>query len=506
MRLGAMAMRSSERGVALVTVLLIGAVMTVTASTAAFVTINEFNAGGADRRAAAALAVAESGIDRLIMELRRGANDWERLNEAGCRYDAIKLPQGVLADGETYDVLLTAYTLVDESGNPLPPEDRIPPLPWSSGNDSLPVCTSRIPSPKPNDNPNVHLFAITSTGNRPAAKRVVRQILRIEATPLPVGVFAESIDGNGSVRFQQMSFVSPGDIRGRDKIALSGYDPYYTMGDFYGSAYSTADPANCHVTVISSCIPAAVHALGSVYCVSSCGGSANNKREHPPSPNCQANGTGGTAGQSLWDGSSDGGEFAASQACSPRPSGTIPPRSSYTLDDYRRTVPRLLTEREYQVLRETARTTGLYCTPTTCTKAGSAPFTFPQHITDTTIAGLPNSFIAYFDFPAGSTQTVSWQAVVQPCSDTGQSRSVVVAVRNGNLEVNKSSGTNEAVGAFLVPQGTFEASGFTIHGTIMAKEFYLRGNALFKNSSCWVTHMPGALLDYTPTRWHEVDR
>ena len=62
-----------ETGIAMVIVLFVGAALTVVASTAAFVTIQDFRAGGDDRRAAEALSYAESGVERLMLQIRRAA-------------------------------------------------------------------------------------------------------------------------------------------------------------------------------------------------------------------------------------------------------------------------------------------------------------------------------------------------------------------------------------------------------------------------------------------------
>src|SRR5687768_361922 len=74
----------NQRGVAMVTVLLVAAVLTVVSSTAAFVTIEEFSATNDDLKAARALSYAEAGIDRALYALRSGIWEWDEMVMAGC--------------------------------------------------------------------------------------------------------------------------------------------------------------------------------------------------------------------------------------------------------------------------------------------------------------------------------------------------------------------------------------------------------------------------------------
>ena len=73
-----------ERGVALVTVLFIGAVMTVTVSAAAFIAVGEFRASNRDRGATTALALSEAGIDRTIQWIRSNKVPWRFIALSGC--------------------------------------------------------------------------------------------------------------------------------------------------------------------------------------------------------------------------------------------------------------------------------------------------------------------------------------------------------------------------------------------------------------------------------------
>lgn len=509
----------NERGVAMATVLFIGSALTVIASTGAYVAVRDLKVGRDDRRGAEALSFAEAGVDRMVDLLRNGGTyvqstasaadrqstgipSWAELNEAGCALGPLRLPAGQLGTGRTYDVYLTVYDPTKPVGQ------RVPPLPWTVSNDtSSPVCTGRVVSPAATPSDSDHLFAISSMGSHPAAKRQVLQVIEIDAAGLPIGLFAQSASMTGNADIESMSLVTPGDVSGREKVSFKGLDPYYTMADFYGSAFASAGQ-----------IPAAVHALGVVTCVSNCntaGSGQGRKQVHPPALNCGANGTGdgAPAWQSMWDGSGLGGPISGD--CTGRNISVPPPTSRFDSATYQRVSPRPdLTEEDYERLKEAAKTHGVYCTnigTSYCQVRGGPNISLGTFMTwtDSTITTYNlTRFVVYFDFAPGSNQTVTWNAALSPCSDTDPSanRSAVVVARHGNIKT-QGAGAGEAVGAWLLPEGTFDAGGsITIHGTIIANKIEMRGNTKFKNSNCWMKTMPGAFLDYTATHWSEVDR
>jgi hypothetical protein len=469
---GSMSRFRDQRGVAMITVLFIGAALTIVSSTAAFVTIQELRSSTDDRKASAALSYAEAGVDRLLLEMRRGSFDWGDIRLAGCdaTHPAVRI-QGTIGNG-SFDSSLTVY-----NPNGATAADRLPPA----------ACVGRSTSPK-----EEAFFAITSTGRHPAARRVVRQQLSIQPLGLPIGVFADRVDGNGTPVMLSISLVSPGNVVGRDKIGFTGNDPWYKLGDFY-PGLSTTTP-----------IPAAVHAAGTVF--------DKGSSEHPPSPNCGAN-TRGTNGQSVWDGSGSGAPL--SSGC-PAWGPTFPPTARFTSTDLNRVSPRpSLSEQDYMTLREAAKTSGLYCTPSggnfSCLRQGTAT-TITGTVQPGDMGGLVNvgSFVAYFDFPSGgnpfsNSNTVKFKAAIGPCSDDpAANRGVVLIIRNGSLSMQSGA---VVTGAIILPEGRFDSEGnFTTHGTIIAKEFWLRGGATFEMSECWIRNMPAPFLDVTTGRWNEVDR
>ncbi|MGH2729591.1 MAG: pilus assembly PilX N-terminal domain-containing protein [Actinomycetota bacterium] len=460
-----------EAGVAMITVLFIGAVLTIVGVTAATLAVNELRAGLDDRKASEALGYAEAGVDRLVLELKRGSFTWGDIREAGCERPSLSLPAGAIGDG-SFQAELLVYdpAAIDEAS-------RFPPA----------ACLAR-PEAR-----FAHTFAITSTGVHPTAKRVVRHVIKIAPLQIAMGISADRVDANGQAGMLNVSVLTPGDITGREKLGFTGLDPFYSLADFYpGESASTP-------------MPAAAHAVGTIYFV----GGGKNKQEHPPSLNCTANPR-GDLGQSLWDGSGSGGAITA--GCS----GQVgwPPTSLFTNDDLQRIAPtKSLSDQEYITLREAARTSGLYCFneggTAQCVVAGVAQ-SLSSTIQDGDLAGLPSNFVAYFDFAPGSDpfsvgNTIKWKANVGPCSDSPSlNRSVTLIVRNGSLSMENGS---TVTGAVILPEGAFDSSGsFGVHGVVSAKEVRMRGGATFELSDCWVRNMPGALLDVTPLHWSELDR
>jgi hypothetical protein len=490
-----------DAGVAMVTVILVGASLTVVASAGATIAIQDFRSGANDRRATEALTFAESGVDRMLLELRRGGYGWRRLNEAGCSLPPIAVPQGNLGSNRYYNAYLTVYK------NDAVPENRLPVVgtwepgqTWSTANDSKPVCTSHD-----NVSPRTPmLFAITSTGEHPTATRVVRQVVRISARGLPIGMYADSVNvQGGNPSAISISLITPGNVDGREKLEFTGYDPYYTLGYFWAGQSMTV-PA-----------PAAVHARGTINCSKqACG---DDQREHPGPLNCTANAS--ANGQSQWDQSGLGGSLSGLTKC-PQWNGSPsapPPYSSFSDADLERSRPTpTLAEEDYAMLKQAAKDRGLYCLMTGSNNSGtctSPSGSFTTNGTIQNVSGVGNHFVAYFDYPTtgdpfSSQRTVTWKMGVGPCTyDETTNKSAIIVVRYGSVDL---TGKDEIVGAFFAPEGQawLRGSGgiVKIHGTTIAKRIDIGGNAEVLLSECWVMNMPNAFLQVRPLSWSEVDR
>jgi hypothetical protein len=482
----------NEAGVAMMTVILVAAALTAVATASSVIAIQGLRSSSEDWRGTRAQSYAEAGLQRFLNDLKVGSVGINSVITAGCSTAPVQIPPGVVGNG-TYAAQLTVY-----NPNTTP---QVPPSPWTVANTSSPPCLGRSSSTKV-----PQLYAITSTGStgtvasptpgtEGVGRRVLRGVVTISGSGLPVGVYVRNVDANGNPDFNNISLFARGDVVGREKLAFTGNDLYYTLGDVY-PGLSTTTP-----------IPAGVHATGAIYATT------NTKKgvEHPPNPNCNANPR-GTAGQSLWDGSVTGG--TVSSGCSGQ-SG-YPPTSKFTGNDLdritgRNTLPQL-TALEYASLKSTAQSSGIYCAMAaggnsgTCTKQG-ATWTKPAVINTGDLSPLKN-FVAYFEFPSATNalnQDIKWNATVGPCStDPAVNQSAVVVIRNGSATLR---GGGSMYGSVIAPEGYVDSAGnYTVTGSIIANQLRLRGTAAFKLDACAVANTPATLMNVTGGRWSEVDR
>ena len=480
----------TDSGVAMVTVLLVGMVLTVVTSMAAFSTIQEIKAGTSDRKAAEALSYAEAGIDRFLRYVRVENVTWHKLIVAGCEdAEGLTVPKGVLGDGQ-FEATLKVYEPNPPSGNQA---DKIVPG----------ACNYR--ATVPNDPEGQH-FIITSKGSETGANRVVQQIVKVTPLGLPIGIYAQAIDAGGTPDMTGISMFTEGQIVGREKIQFEGIDPYYTMADFFPDGVSGRS--------MTEHVPAGAHAISGIFL------KQNGTRPEFPGPtapttrNCTANGTvNGVVGQSLWDSDGSTATGTVTAGCTGQTGYPLSSKFTPTIMDKIR--PHQLTEQDHQALRDAARTSGIYCsigTTTSCTRMGQPMSGMPAAWQDGDIAPLfaagNNNFVAYFDFLTGATLSnkISWKAEVWGCNATNPdlNRSAVIVTRRGGLDIQSNARVN---GAFLM-DGELGYSGTpTLNGPIISQAgFRISGTANFSLDDCWVRNMPGPFLTTAPTTWAEVDR
>jgi hypothetical protein len=489
-----MARLRNETGIAMVTVLLVGAALTASAGAAAFVTVQDLKATTDDSRGSSALAYAEGGIDRLILDIRRGLVTWYDIRLAGCTTNPANVtpdnPQGrdyLTSSGQlgqgTFKARLEVYT---------PPTSTTPAKYADTG-----ACTGRSGSPpryKEGQN-----FVITSVGEQPTARRVVRSVVKISARGFPVGVFARRVQVNGTPNLVNISLISDGDVLNRSKYAVSGTDLYYRIKDFWPSVSGATGDQR---------VPAGVHTIAQIY-------TQNSATEHPAEQgvNCIANRNTGTEGQSQWDQSGYGGTITRNTAC-PGQSLLPPPSSKMVQADLDRVAPTpKVSDQDYLTLKAAAKQDGIYCYiattgATSCTKKGAA-WSLPSPIQSSALTGLAASWVAYFEYQdpskAETGNLISWNANVGSTSScTTPYQYGIIVVRNGSFHINGNTDLN---GVLLVPEGKVTDQGtFTINGTIIAKSIESGGDGTFQMNQCWLDHLPGPFLDATTSRWSEVDR
>ena len=465
----------------MVVVLLVGAALTVVSSTATFLTIQEFRASGADRTSTQALGYAEAGLDRMIQVIK--TTPWNDLMESGCDDDDLITVDGVVGSG-SFSGSVTAE--VD--------------------------CAAPVPNPF-----EPQFVTVVSEGDIGDASRIVRQTLRVVSGGLPIGIYAYnfvSASGEGSTgnKFDGISLITQGNVSSRDKLSFTGFDPWLSQFDIFGTGPDTSClPSTGMVCNTTNSLPAAVHAGGTITCDAANSCSSSGKTEHVGSPDtaafdlaCRANGGKGTVGQSAWDGSSRGGPIGTSTC----PGSTMgkAPTSLFTLEDAIRLAPDPTPDKiDYDALKAAAQESGIYCSwnsstkKPVCTKnggAGSNDLTFQN----SDLAGLPEDYIVYFDFPVADRQEVKWQASSGSCV---AGRSSVIVVRNGDIDIDGGS----VAGGILAADGTVKVGGTsTVHGTIIAQTIDTRGNSSFKLDECAINALTAPFINVTPGQWSEIDR
>lgn len=483
----------NQRGVAMVSVLLVGASLTAVTSAAAFVTIKEFGAGSDDRKASTALAYAEAGVDRFLEHLKRGLYTYQEINHAGCgTVPAVSIPQGSIGNG-TYQASMTVY-------DPQPPA--------GASNFAPDACDTRPAKAHPGqDGADNTYFVIESTGRHPDATRVVRQVVAIAPLRLPVGIFANFVNKQSAKHdFHNISMLAKVSVTDRENLYFHGIDNYYLMRDFYPDGVSGPeedDPAK-----------ASVHAAGTIYLKNS-----SSPQFAAATKNCQAEKQ-PNDGQSLWDSDGSSGTGAITETCPPQTG--YPLTSRFTIDMLETIAQPVLSEADYQVLRDAAKTQGVYCSfngsgPSdgkgdTCIKQGQtqAGIDYKTYINQVLLSGT-NNIIAYFDFRSGTpTQNnIGRLGEVWGCdaANPANTKSLVAVVRNGGIDYAGASG--DRINGALIMDGDWAGNGsFLLNGSLI-----VNGTVYFHSSSqnftldeCWVDNMPGSFMTANTGKWTEVDR
>ena len=508
----------SDRGVAMIIVLLVGASLTAVSSVATFAMIREFGASDDDRRSAQAFAAAEAGVDRFLAYLKSGKVTYGLLNQAGCAKPPLALPQGSVGGG-TYTASITVYNNQATGAAQFPPA----------------ACASRPTRPVlGQDNAGNTYFIITSQGSFAAATKVIRQVVSLQPIGLPVGIYGRSITvQSANHAFPTVSMVSETTIQNRSDLRFSGLDPWYVMKNIYPDPGGDVQLANVAGAGPLDPAPAAAHAAGQIFL-----GNARDP-EFPPTKNCAANGGPGldaaTRAQSIWDSDGSSGSGTITSGCSSWPgyapvaggAGVYPKSSKFTVDQLATFASPRLTEEDYQTLKDAAKTYGVYCSfpgasdptglktciraGTTVTGAGADYFALVKQLAD----GGEKNILGYVEFRTGAvsannvfkTADLGATTVYGCNTDPELSKSLVTIVRRGGVNYDGAGG--DKINGVFVIDGNWSSNGsFTFNGSLI-----VQGNLHFQSSSqtysldtCWVSNTPGPFFRVVPGAWSELDR
>lgn len=440
-----------DRGVAVLTVFMVGAILTALGVAVTQATITNLDNAGRDRVAGGALGAAEAGIAGAISHMRD--------NGVRAFCDTCTTPWNV-----------SAPTTLTYTGG---------------GQAVVSIKTIEAYAP-PAIKTGRYLIRSTGTSGAGPGKRTLEQTVAVTPFAFPLGVYSQAkVNLGGQVKIAQESLFSGDCIDSRSKLSFiagptgSVVDPY---NDIPAGAHSVSyitdqNQAKCSTNL--STIKDTIHSLGTC------------STKYPT------------------DQSKLGGPFVspAGDTCitASMGKGDYPTKGSkFDLDTLRDTygfVPRGLTDEQYALLKSRAKAAGTYFT------GGTAPV-FPPA---SNIPGTPGyNPIIYIEGQNLSltTQLNGYGWVADP-SCTQLHPSVILVVERGTLSIGSST---NLTGHVFVPDGTTDFSGGAqLTGTIFTAELKFTGggdNSTSGNiglNDCYTRNTHGGLFDVTKERFRQVD-
>ena len=436
-----------ESGVALLSVLLVGVILTGLGLALARTTLTNLDNAGRDRVSSGALGVAEAGVASAIGYIRdNGVNQLC----AGCTtpWNAAAPRTLSISGGRA----VVTITVVERYAPPTVPLGRY--LIRSVG---------------------------TTAGTSPG-KRTVEQAIDVKPFAFPLGVYtAAKANLGGTVNITQESFFSGQCIDSRSKMTFlqgasgSWLDPY---NDIPAGAHSASYITDTNTNVCSTDL-ASVRATdaGALHRTNTC---------H----------------ETYWaDQSALGGPFT-SGTCALRTAGKgdYPTAGSRFSHDVMRDrygfLPRGLPEDQYALLKAKAKANGTYFpagTAVTIPAASAVPGTPGYN---------PVVYVEGQDLSLG-TEFNGYAWVADP-SCVGLHPSVLLVVERGSLKLGSST---NFTGNLFVPDGDVSFSGGAVlTGTVFTKNLKFTGSGTIGLNECAARGTHGSLLGVDKTRFRQLDQ
>ena len=447
-----------DSGMAMLTTIMVMAVLTGFAVTVSVVSINNSQNAGRDRQAGEALNLAEGGVAQAVEYMRA-----KGVGELTC-YETVYATNP--SDPSCADAVAW--------GNPDPAKSQKVTLGpdrnyrvWIGVIQAPSVLTSHV------GRYLVHSEGLSGSG--PGARRIQME-LTVKPFTFPLGVFGDDITAGGNIGVTNESVFAKNCVNQREKISFAG-----AVDLAYG-------------------IPPAVHSAQYInYATNGCS-SNDNKNIHDPKPRGSGvcySGSHPPISNGIYDQDLLGGPLTGPDGVNCLGAGGGYPQTSKFDEAALRSYGYQtggLSKAEFDALRTRAKAMGTYYkTPV----SPALPASFA--------AANPDA-VLFYDL-SNSGGTVSIQQADIPGFDStwcGQ-RSLVIVVLNGDLTFN--GGVN-MVGALFVPQGTIKGTGgATLIGTVFARRLdSITGGFNSSLQPCFFDGFPGGLLKVTGSRFVEVDR
>lgn len=492
-----------DRGVALATVLLIMLAVTAIGATVAVVGVNNLNNASRDRAAQSSLGAGDAGVAQAIEYLRNngvGALSCPETNLSACASN----PAGW--SNPTNPQLVP----LDNAG-----------LGCNVGHSNcarvwIGTVLAYAPPAVKSGIYNIHSEGIYGPG--PSARQLVARV-RVTPDKFPIGVFGQTVSGNGGTAVYTESLFTTGCVSPRQSgngnsngTRFSGIDSYWGQ-------------------------PAAGHTTSHISTANNCGSGGY---IHSSSPSSTTAAAGACPSDSLlsYDQDGDGGLVSSSvgSACYRNytrpdgssypdgvcPSGVTPSRpdglcdtTAFTTADLERYGyrPRGLSDDQYKSLKERSQAQGLYNVTISSIANQINSVVNVQQVnnpivywdcseTNSACSSGGTLSLKYSDFPPGlfdKAPTDTTSSCQKPF------RIVTIVVEHANLDFQGGNNTWFDAAVF-VPDGSFSgAGGYSILGTLFSNNLELGGGQNWQLDKCWVTNMPGPLTTIRQIGFREDD-
>jgi hypothetical protein len=482
-----------DSGIGVITVIMVIAVLTAFLITATTMTVNNLGNTQRDRQSLSALSTSEAGVAQATQFLRgtnlgaltcvepaAGAVPGATCSGAGPSWTSATNPRQVMLNGASGACVVSSDCFKVWIGTVLP---------------YAPNCAARHASPPAACYGVYRVHSTGVSGGGPGARKLAVDV-KVTPYPYPIGVFAETLSGNGNVGVHYESIFTNGCMMNRQSDAASGS----------GVQFSYDSAAGRSVLDLIYDQPTAAHAVGKISTNStSCGTSGSAFPIHETS---KSNTTPKACNPTFrFDQDAEGGPLTAGDGCYgayTRSDGTkYATNSLFTQADlqnygYR---PRGLTDAQYDALRSQAQAQGTYnLSPggvsAALTSLANGGITSPVLYWDNSSVSLSQN-----DFPASFSRNLD-------ATGSCVSNSVTIVVSGPGHDLSYQGGTSAPylVASVFVPDGTLTGGGGrnTI-GTVFAKTIDLGGNVDFYMDQCFANNPPGATLDAQVISWREDD-
>jgi Tfp pilus assembly protein PilX len=450
-----------DRGVAMMTVIMVASVLTALGMAAVTVTSTNIKNAGRDRFATTAQGAAEAAVAAAESYLQT-------------------VPGTALACSPTCST--------NTWGNKAAPNS----LAYPNGRTATVWIELRQTYAPPAYKSYDYIIHAIGKSSSAVGVRTIDEEVSVEPLNFPFGIYIDAkINDQGTPGVTNESVFSRTCIDSRRKIQFSGIDPYYGIPAAAHSAQYITDSnqGSCNTNLVDEEMhdQKAIHydATGSTPSKNTCDSdtSAFDARYDEDA-------LGGPFSNDLTDGS----------VCQNAPNQQTKMSSYFDnnmLTNQYNFTPKGLTDAQYAMLKSSAQAQGNYYTSTSSINWAHA-------------STMVNP-VVYFDLSSGQSVNIgsgdvaayAWQNEAGGTC-VAQHPSIIIVVRNGDV----SLGSGVAMtGAIFAPEGNITISGgVNLVGTVFANTAKVTGTASLSLNDCYIKNLPGGIMSVTPTRFHEVDR